>query len=46
MALQPFVVQGPIFQFPNPLHNRQDSLDRGLARRKAVTYTEDSTDTE
>jgi hypothetical protein len=27
-------------QFLNPIHNRQDSLDGGSARRKAATYTE------
>jgi hypothetical protein len=26
-----------VFQFLNPIHSRQDSLDRGSARRKAST---------
>jgi hypothetical protein len=37
MALQSF---GPwtLFQFLNPIHSRQDSLEGGSARRKAATY--------
>jgi hypothetical protein len=29
-----------LFQFLNPIHSRQDSLDGGLASRKAATYTQ------
>jgi hypothetical protein len=41
MALQSFFV-GPwqLFQFPNPIHCRQDSLDGGSARPKAATHTQ------
>jgi hypothetical protein len=35
MALQFLVVPCPLFQFRNPRHSQQDSLDRGAARRKA-----------
>jgi hypothetical protein len=41
MALRPFE-PWPLFQFLNPIHSRQDSLDGGSARRKAATYTETS----
>jgi hypothetical protein len=27
------------FWIPNPIHNRQDYLEGGTARRKAATYT-------
>jgi hypothetical protein len=37
VALEPFE-PWPLFQFLNPIHNRQDSLDEGSARRKAATY--------
>jgi hypothetical protein len=37
MILQPFVGPWPLFQFLNPIHSRQDSLDGGSARRKAST---------
>jgi hypothetical protein len=30
----------PLFQFLNPKHSRQDSLDGGSASRKAATYTQ------
>jgi hypothetical protein len=32
----------PPFQFLNPIHSRQDSLDGGSARRRAATYTQTS----
>jgi hypothetical protein len=31
------------FQFLDPIHRRQDSLDEGSARRKAATCTQDNT---
>jgi hypothetical protein len=34
------------FQFLNPIHSPQDSLDEGSARRKATTYTHNNTNTE
>jgi hypothetical protein len=37
---------GRFFQFPNPIHSRQDSLDEWSARRKAGTYTQGNTNTE
>jgi hypothetical protein len=43
MALQPFVGPWPLFQFLDPLHNRQDALYEGSARRKASTYTQNNT---
>jgi hypothetical protein len=46
MALQPFVEPWPLFQFLNPIHSRQDSLDGGSARRKAATYIQNNTNTE
>jgi hypothetical protein len=42
MALQPFVGRLPLFQFLNPIHSRQDSLDEGSVRRKATTYTQNN----
>jgi hypothetical protein len=45
MALQPGVGPWPIFQFLNPVHSRQDSLEGGSAHRKAITYTQDNTNT-
>jgi hypothetical protein len=39
MALQSFGLALAVFQFLNPIHTPQDSLDGGSARRKAVTYT-------
>jgi hypothetical protein len=39
----PFVGPLPLFQFLNPIHSRWDSLDRGSARRKAATYTQNNT---
>jgi hypothetical protein len=39
MVLQPFVGPWPLFQFLDPIHSRQVSLDGGSARRKASTYT-------
>jgi hypothetical protein len=35
-----------VFQFLNPKHSRQASLDGGSARRKVVTYTQDNTKTQ
>jgi hypothetical protein len=46
MALQPFVGPWLLFQFLDPIHSRQDSLDGGSARRKASTYTQNKTNTE
>jgi hypothetical protein len=46
MALQPFVGSCSLFQFSNPIHSRQDSLDGGSARRQASTYTQNNTKTE
>jgi hypothetical protein len=46
MALQTFVGSWPLFQFLDLLNSRKDSLDGGLARRKAATCTQDSTHTE
>jgi hypothetical protein len=46
MALQPFVGSWPLFQFLDPIHSRQDSLDGGSARREASTYTQNNTNTE
>jgi hypothetical protein len=43
MALQPFVVPLPIFQFLDPIHSRQDSLDGGSVRCKTATYTQNTT---
>jgi hypothetical protein len=43
MALQPCVGPWTLFQFFNPIHGPQDSLDRGSARLKASTYTQDNT---
>jgi hypothetical protein len=36
----------PLFQFLNPVHSWYDSLDGGSAGRKAVTYTQNITNTE
>jgi hypothetical protein len=46
MALQTFVGPWPLFQFLDPMHIRQDSLDGGSARRKASTYTQNNTNTQ
>jgi hypothetical protein len=46
MALQSFVGPWPVFQFYNPIYSQQDSLGGGSARRKAATYTHNSTNTE
>jgi hypothetical protein len=46
MTLQSFVRPWPLFQFLNPIHSRQESLDGGSARRKAASYKEDITNTE
>jgi hypothetical protein len=43
MALQSFVGPWPLFQFLDPTHSRQDTLDGGSARRKAATYTDINT---
>jgi hypothetical protein len=45
MALQPFFGPWPLFQFLNPIHSRQDSLNGVSARRKAATYTQNNTNT-
>jgi hypothetical protein len=45
MALQLFG-PWPLFQFPNPIHSRQNFFDGGSARRKAATYTQNNTNTE
>jgi hypothetical protein len=42
MALQPCVGPWPLPQFRNPMHCRKDSLDGGLGRLKAATYTQTS----
>jgi hypothetical protein len=42
MAVQSFVRPWPLFQFLNLIHSRQNSLDKGLARREAATCTQDS----
>jgi hypothetical protein len=44
MALQPF--RPWLFQFFNPIHSRQDSLDAGSARLKVATYTQNNINTE
>jgi hypothetical protein len=41
-----FVRPWPLFQFLNPIHNWQDSLEGGSARHKGGTYTQDNTNTE
>jgi hypothetical protein len=46
MALEPSFGPGSFFQFLNPMHHQKGSLDIGSARRKAVTYTKDNTNTE
>jgi hypothetical protein len=46
MALQSFVGPWPLFQFLNPTHSRQDSLDGGTVLRKAATYTQNKTKAE
>jgi hypothetical protein len=45
MALQPFVGPWPLFQFLDPIHSPEDSLDGGSARRKAPAYTQNDTNT-
>jgi hypothetical protein len=45
LVLQP-LGSWSLFQFLNPIHNRQDCLDGGSARRKAATYTQNNTNTE
>jgi hypothetical protein len=42
MSLQP-LRSWPLFQFLNPIYSRYDSFDRGSARRKAATYTQNNT---
>jgi hypothetical protein len=39
----PFVGHWPLFQFLNPIHSRQHSMDGGSARRKAAAYTQNNT---
>jgi hypothetical protein len=46
MALQPFAGPWPLFQFLDPIHSREDSLDGGSDRRKAATYTQNNRNTE
>jgi hypothetical protein len=46
MALQPFVGPWPLFQFLDLVNSLWDSLDGQSARRKAATYTKNSTNTE
>jgi hypothetical protein len=46
MVLHPFVGPWPLFQFLNPIHSRLGSLGGGSARRKAVTYMQNNTNTE
>jgi hypothetical protein len=36
----------PVFQFLDPVHGPQYSLDGELARRKASTYTQNNINTE
>jgi hypothetical protein len=43
---RPFVGPWPVFQFPNQIHSRWDSLDGVSARSKAPTYTKDNTNIE
>jgi hypothetical protein len=43
MALEPFVGPWPLFEFPDSIHNRYDLMDRGSARHKASTYTQNNT---
>jgi hypothetical protein len=46
IALQTFAGPWPLFQFLDPIHSQQESLDVELARCKASTYTQDSTNRE
>jgi hypothetical protein len=47
VALQPFAGPWPLFfSLSLSTHRRQDSLDGGLTRRKAATYTQNNTNTE
>jgi hypothetical protein len=46
MALQTFCWTLTRFQFLNPIHSRQDTLEGGSAHRKATVYTQDNTNTE
>jgi hypothetical protein len=46
MALESFFRPWPLFHFHNPIHSRWDPLDKGSARRKAATYTQNNTNTE
>jgi hypothetical protein len=46
MGLQPFVGPWPVFQFLYLLRSRQDSLDRGSARRKVATHAQNNINTE
>jgi hypothetical protein len=39
VTLQPFLGHWPLFQFPNLLYSRYDSLEGGSAHHKAATYT-------
>jgi hypothetical protein len=45
MALQYFVGPWPLFQFLDPLHSRQDSLDEEWACGKASACTQNNTNT-
>jgi hypothetical protein len=46
MVPQPVVGPWPIFQSLDLLHSLKGTSDGGSARRKAATYTQDSTNTE
>jgi hypothetical protein len=37
---------GARYQFHDPIHSQYDSLDRGSARRKAATHTQNNTQTQ
>jgi hypothetical protein len=46
MTLRPFVGPSSLFLFHDDVHSLQDSLDRGSARRKPYTYTQNNINTE
>jgi hypothetical protein len=46
MAVQPFVGPWPLFQFLDPIHSQEDSLDGGSAHRNASTYTQNNINAE
>jgi hypothetical protein len=43
MALVPLVGAWPLYQFLDPIHSREDSLDGGSAHCKAATYIQNNT---